>query len=257
MNNFTVWFFMKITFNDKPAMFRIKIHCAVFRTRTCLCDNCDKSAKNETSVTIVDLSVLSFHIFYSLTMLFLFSRFLHFWLHDIWNTLYLLFSLPLPSFLGVTIGHLPLPLFCSIVCCKQNLCTVPLIIKFGSVWWSPLEVCIRQRALQSLRSGEPVGWKGECLFNECWMNIMLIWDLFPFSSVITLRIPISSVALRSDTSAAHSEYFSWNNLYIEWNEFLFEFSYLTTPLRRKTHHNTLLSHTVRCVCHLFVGSFTR
>ncbi len=33
----------------------------------------------------------------------------------------------------------------------------------------------------------------ECLINKCWMNVMLIWDLFPFSSVIILRIPISSV----------------------------------------------------------------
>ncbi len=52
---------------------------------------------------------------------------------------------------------------------------------------------------------EPAEWKGECLFNECWMNVMLIWDLFPFSSVITLRSPISSVAVHSDTSAARFE----------------------------------------------------
>ncbi len=49
---------------------------------------------------------------------------------------------------------------------------------------------------------EQAGRKGECLFNECWMNVMLIWDLFPFSSIITLQIPISSVALHKDTSAA-------------------------------------------------------
>ncbi len=53
---------------------------------------------------------------------------------------------------------------------------------------------------------EPAWWKGECLFNVCRMNVMIILDLFPFLSVITLRIPISSVALRSDTSAAHFKY---------------------------------------------------
>ncbi len=45
------------------------------------------------------------------------------------------------------------------------------------------------------------GWKGECL-KECWMNVILVWDLFPFLSVITLQIPISSVALHGDTSIA-------------------------------------------------------
>ncbi len=34
---------------------------------------------------------------------------------------------------------------------------------------------------------------------------MLIWDLFSFSSVIILRIPISSMALRGDTSAERFE----------------------------------------------------
>ncbi len=52
---------------------------------------------------------------------------------------------------------------------------------------------------------EPAGWKGECLLNECWMNVMLIWDLIPFSSVIALRIPISSMALHDDTSTARFE----------------------------------------------------
>ncbi len=51
------------------------------------------------------------------------------------------------------------------------------------------------------------GQKGECLFNECWMIVMLIWDLlFPFSSVITLQIPVSSVALCGDSSTARFEY---------------------------------------------------
>ncbi len=53
---------------------------------------------------------------------------------------------------------------------------------------------------------EPAGWKGEYLFNECWMNVMLIWELFPFSSVINLWIPISSVGLHSDTRAARFKY---------------------------------------------------
>ncbi len=52
---------------------------------------------------------------------------------------------------------------------------------------------------------EPAGQKGECLFNECWMNVMLVWDLFPFSSVFTLRIPISSVALCGNIGAARFE----------------------------------------------------
>ncbi len=60
---------------------------------------------------------------------------------------------------------------------------------------------------------EPAGWKAECLFDECWMNITLIWDLFPFSSVITLRIPISSVALHGDTSAARFELKFKNNFF--------------------------------------------
>ncbi len=51
-------------------MFRIKTHCTVFRTQICQYNDCDKWAKNETSVTI-GLSVLSFHIFYSLITLFL------------------------------------------------------------------------------------------------------------------------------------------------------------------------------------------
>ncbi len=81
--------------------------------------------------------------------------------------------------------------------------------------------CIKQNFLSNLKCAsirerynhwfqrEPAGWKGECLFNDCWMNVMLVWDLFPFSFVITLRIPISSVALRSDTSAARFELFSF------------------------------------------------
>ncbi len=83
-NNFTIQFFVEMTFNDKRALFGIKTHCAVFRTRTCKYDDCDKWTKNETCVTIVGLSVRSFHVFYSFTMLFLlFARFLHFWLHDL------------------------------------------------------------------------------------------------------------------------------------------------------------------------------
>ncbi len=39
------------------------------------------------------------------------------------------------------------------------------------------------------------------------MNAMLIWDLLPLSSVITLRIPISFVALYGDSSAARFEKF--------------------------------------------------
>ncbi len=38
------------------------------------------------------------------------------------------------------------------------------------------------------------------------MNVMLVWDLFPFPPVITLLIPISSAALRGNTSAARFEF---------------------------------------------------
>ncbi len=86
--------------------------------------------------------------------------------------------------------------------------------------WYPLVISLLGYSCEIIRSvhlsesvtiaafqTEPAGWEVECLFNECWMNVMLVWDLFPFLSVITLRIPISSVALRSDTSAAR---FKWS-----------------------------------------------
>ncbi len=54
--------------------------------------DCDKWAKNETCVTMVGLSVLSFHVLYCLTVIFLFfffAKFLHFWIWKYSENIYL------------------------------------------------------------------------------------------------------------------------------------------------------------------------
>ncbi len=63
-------------------------------------------------------------------------------------------------------------------------------------------VSVRERYTIAAFRREPAGPKGERLFNECCMNVTLVWDFFRFLSVITPLIPISSATLRSYTIAA-------------------------------------------------------
>ncbi len=81
------------------------------------------------------------------------------------------------STLGLEVLHHATAHRCSKTCSRYTIYGRKIIV------WQ-FEASIRQRALQSLRSGE---------------------SQLPFLSVITLRIPISSVALRSDTSTARFE----------------------------------------------------
>ncbi len=93
--------------------------------------------------------------------------------------------------------------------CFSDLSELSLVMPWEIWWLNKTQLIYGIRSVHPSESvtitafrREPAGRKGECLFNECWMNVMLIWDLFPFSSVITLRIPFSSMALRGDTRAA-------------------------------------------------------
>ncbi len=107
--------------------------------------------------------------------------------------------------------------------------------------------CIRERATWTKR---------ECLFNECWMNIMLTWDLFPFSSLIGLRISISSVALLSNTSAACFEFQLTNLSAVNTS---IAYSRLHLPMNQivSFHSSTVLAPYIQYRLNIVFGMLTR
>ncbi len=76
-----------------------------------------------------------------------------------------------------------------------------------SIWWALLSVLSVHVYIRSVHPSEnvtiaafwrePAGRKGECLFNECWMNVMLIWDLFP---LLVLWLSVALLALHALSS---------------------------------------------------------